>query len=153
MELAYGLGDLSDDRKARDTGGFKVRCPLGQLDRIVDVLGDDDVGVAWPARFREGIDEVCDRPSLLVLQGVEKRRHRRAVEPCAHRPEDVLARRPSAEGPALREVRRTYGIAPVVYQGRSRRSITSPERAVALYATVLLVELLSLVGCVFRSSP
>ena len=142
MERASGLHDLPDDRKAGDRSGREARGPLRQIDRILDVLGDDEVGIARPAAPRERDDEVGDRPSLLGREGVGERRHRRAVEPRAHRPEDVLAGRPSPEGPALREVRRAYRMAPVVLQGWRRRSVAPPERAVALDAAGLLVELL-----------
>src|SRR5919107_284478 len=100
MELTNGLGDLSDDRKTCDPSGFEVRRALGQVDRIVDVPGDDEVGVAWPAAVRQGIDEVRDRPSLLLLQGVDERRHRCAVQSRAQRPENILAGRAPAESPA-----------------------------------------------------
>ena len=142
MERASGLHDLPDDRKAGHASGCEARGPLGKIDRILDVLGDDEVGVAGPVAPRERDDEVRDRPSLLGREGVEERRHGRAVEPRAHRPEDILAGRPSAEGPALREVRRAYRMAPVVLQRWSRRSVAATERAVALDAAGLLVELL-----------
>ena len=120
----------------------KFAAPFRQIDRILDVPGDDEVGIAGPAAPRERVDEVRDRPSLLGLQGFDEPRHRRAVEARAHRPEDVLARRPSTERPALREVRRAYRLAPVVLQGRGRRPVAPAERAVALHAAGLLVELL-----------
>ena len=142
MERASGLHDLPDDRKAGHRSGCEARGPLRQIDRILDVLGDDEVGIARPVAPRERDDEVGDRPSLLGRQGVEERRHGRAVEPRAHRPEDVLAGRASPEGPTLREVRRAYRMAPVVHQGWSRRSVAPTERAVALDAAGLLVELL-----------
>ena len=116
MERASGLHDLSDDRKAGDTSGFEARSALLQIDRIQDVLGDDKVGIARPVAPRERDDEICDRPSLLGLKGIGERRHGRAVEPRAHRPEDILPRRASPEGPTLREVRSAYRMA------RSRRS-------------------------------
>ena len=143
MERASGLHDLSDDRKAGDTSGFEARGALRQIDRILDVLGDDEVGVARPVAARERDDEVRDRPALLGLKGIGERRHRRAVEPRAHRPEDVLAGRASAEGPALREVRGAYRMAQVVLQGWSRRSVAPTERAVALDAASVHVELLA----------
>ena len=102
MERASGLHDLPDDRKAGHRRGGEARGALGKIDRILDVLGDDEVGIAGPVASRERDDEVGDRPSLLGRQRVEERRHRRAVEPRAHRPEDVLAGRASPEGPALR---------------------------------------------------
>ena len=71
------------------------------------------------------------------------RRHRRAVEPGGHRPENVLAGRPSPEGPALREVRRAYRIVQLVDERLSRRSVAPTKRPVALHAAVLHVELLS----------
>ena len=111
MERAAGLHDLPDDRKACDTSRFEARGSLLQIDRILDVLGDDQVGIARPARPGERDDEVCDRPSLLRREGVEERRHRRAVQPRAHRPEDILSGRASPEGPTLREVRRADRIA------------------------------------------
>ena len=46
MERAAGLHDLPDDRKARDTSRFEARGPLRQIDRILNVLGDDEVGIA-----------------------------------------------------------------------------------------------------------
>ena len=46
MERASGLHDLSDDRKAGHGSGREVRGPLRQIDRIQDVLGDDEVGIA-----------------------------------------------------------------------------------------------------------
>ena len=132
--------------------GCEARGSLRQIDRILDVLGDDEVGIARPVAPRERDDEVGDRPSLLGLEGVEERRHGRAVEPRAHRPEDVLAGRPSPEGPALREVRRAYRMAPVVLQGWSRRSVAPTERAVALDAAGLLVELLPELDRLLRGS-
>ena len=105
MERASGLHDLPDDRKAGHGSGGEARGPLGQIDRILDVLGDDEVGIARPVAPRERDDEVRDRPSLLGREGVDERRHGRAVEPRAHRPEDILAgralpgRSSSARGP------------------------------------------------------
>ena len=152
MERASGLHDLPDDGKAGDTSGGEARGPLRQIDRILNVLGDDEVGIARPVAPRERDDEVGDRPSLLGLEGIEERRHGRAVEPRAHRPEDILAGRAAPEGPTLREVRRAYRMAPVVLQGWSRRSVAPTERAVALYAAGLLVELLSELDGLFRGS-
>ena len=86
------------------------------------------------------------------VEGVGERRHRRAVEPRAHRPEDILAGRSSPEGPALREVRRAYRMAPVVHQRWSRRSVAPTERAVALHAAGLLVELLPELDGLFRGA-
>ena len=142
MERAAGLHDLPDDRKARHTSRFEARGPLLQIDRILNVLGDDEVGIARAGGPGERDDEVCDRPSLLGREGVEERRHRRAIQARAHRPEDILAGRASPEGPTLREVRRAYRIAPVVHQGWSRRSVAPTDRPVTLHAAVLLVELL-----------
>ncbi len=142
MERASGLHDLPDDRKASHTGGFEARGSLRQIDRILNVLGDDEVGIGRLFAPERG-DEVCDRPSLLGLEGVEERRHGRPVQPRAHRPEDILAGRTSPEGPALRQVSRADWIAPVVHQGRRRRSVAPTDRAVALDAAVFLVELLS----------
>src|SRR6202008_2210803 len=66
----------------------------------------------------------------------------RAVEPRAHRPEDVLARRPPPEGPRLREIRRADWTVQLVRQGRRRWSVGPAERAVALAAAVVHVEFL-----------
>ena len=121
MERASGLHDLPDDRKAGHRSGCEARGPLGEIDRILDVLGDDEVGIARPVAPRERDDEVGDRPSLLGLEGIEERRHGRAVEPRAHRPEDILAGRASTQGPALREVRRR------VSDGPSRPSGLEPK--------------------------
>ena len=127
----------------RATGAeAKLAAPLVRSIGSCDVLGDDEVGVARPVAPRQRDDEVGDRPSLLGRERVGERRHRRAVEPGAHRPEDVLAGRASAEGPALREVRRADRVAPVVLQRWRRRSVAAAERAVALDAAGLLVELL-----------
>jgi len=142
MEGAPRLRDLSDDRKAGDRSGLKARGPFRQIDLIQGISGDDEVGVSRPAAPRERGDEVGDRPSLLGRQGFLERRHGRAVEPRAHRLENVLAGRASPEGPTLREVRRAYRVAEVVNQRWSRRSVAPTERAVALQAAVLLVELL-----------
>ena len=106
------------------------------------MLGDDEVGVAGPALPRERDDVVGDRPALLRRLRVDESRHRRAVEPRAHRPEDILAGRSSPERPALREVRRTDRMLEVVHQRSSRRSVAATERAVALDAAGLDVELL-----------
>src|SRR4029077_13858933 len=76
------------------------------------------------------------------LEGLEEGRHGRAVEPPAHRPEDILAGRPAPEGPILREVRRADRMAPVVLQGWSRRPVAPTDRTVALDAAGLFVELL-----------
>ena len=141
MERASRLHDLPDDGKAGHRSGGEARGPLGQIDPLRDVLGDDEVGIARSVA-RERDDVVGDRPSLLGRKGLEERRHGRAVQPRAHRPEDVLARRPSPEGPALSEVRRGYVIAPVVLQRRRRRSVAPAERAVALDAAGVDVELL-----------
>ena len=84
------------------------------------------------------------------VRASSERRHRRAVEPRAHRPEDVLAGRPSAEGPGLREVCRAYRMLPVVHQGWSRRSVAATEVAVALYAAGVHVELLPELDRLFR---
>ena len=132
MELASGLGDLSDDREAGDTSGLEARGPFGQIDRIVDVPRNDKVGIAGSLVARQRGDEVGDGPQLFGLQRIHKRWHRRAVQPRAHRPEDVLTGRSAPERPALCEVRRAYRVAPVVLQRRRRRSVTSPERAVTL---------------------
>ena len=136
MERASGLHDLPDDRKAGHGSGGEARGSLGEIDRVEDVLGDDEVGVAGPVAPRERDDEVGDRPALLGLERIGERRHGRAVEPGAHRPEDVLAGRASPEGPALREVRRADRMSPVVRQGWRRRSVAPAERAVALDAAV-----------------
>ena len=152
MEGASRLHDLPDDRKAGHGSRGEARGPLGQIDRLTDVLGHDEVGIARPVAARERDDEVGDRPSLLGRERVEERRHRRAVEPRAHRPEDVLAGRPAAERPALRQVRRADRMAPVVLQGWRRRSVAPAERAVAPCAAGLFVELLAeldrLVRCI-----
>ena len=142
MERASGLDDLPDDRKTSDASGFKIRGPFGEIDGILDLVGDDEIGIARAAASRERVDVVRDRPSLLRRQGVDEPRHRRAVEAGRHRPEDVFARRPAAERPALREVRRAYRLARVVRQGGRRGSVTPAERAVAFDAARLLVELL-----------
>ena len=142
MERAPGLHDLSDDRKAGDRSGLEACGPVLQIDRILDVLGDDEVGIARPVAPREGDDEVCDRPSLLGREAVDERRHRGAVEPRAHCPEDILAGRPSPEGPALREVCRAYRLVQLVHQRWSRRSVAPTEVTVALQAAGLRVELL-----------
>ena len=123
--------------------GCEARGPFRQIDRILDVLGDDEVGIAGPAAPRERVDEVRDRPSLLGLEGiVEEPRHGRAVEPRADRPEDILAGRASPEGPTLREVRRADRMSPVVRERWRRRPVAPAERAVALDAAGLFVELL-----------
>ena len=132
MERAPRLHDLSDDRKAGRRRGCEARGPPGKVDRMVNVLGDDEVGVARPAAPRERDDEVSDRPSLLVREAVGERRHRRAVEPCAHRPEDILAGRPSPEGPALREVCCAYRLPQFIHQRWGRRSVAPTEVTVAL---------------------
>ena len=142
MERASGLHDLSDDRKAGDRSGGEYRGPFRQIDRILDVLGDDEVGIPRSVAPRQRVDEVRDRPSFLGLEGVDERRHGRAVQPGAHRPEDVLAGRASAERPALGEVRRADRIAPVVLQRWRGRSVAPAERAVALDAAGVDVELL-----------
>ena len=142
MERASRLHDLPDDREAGHRRGGEARGPLRQIDRILDVLGDDEVGIAGPVATRKRGDEVRDRPSLFGREGIGERRHGRAVESRGHRPEDVLAGRPSPEGPALREVRRAYRMAPVVFQGWSGRSVAPTERTVTLYAAGLFVELL-----------
>ena len=72
MERASRLHDLPDDRKARHRSGREARGPFRQIDRILDVLGDDEVGIARPVAPRERDDEVGDRPSLLGLEGVER---------------------------------------------------------------------------------
>ena len=123
MERASRLHDLPDDRKARHRCGGEARGPLRQIDLLRDVLGDDEVGIARSVGARERDDEVGDRPSLLGREGVvEERRHGRAVQPRAHRPEDVLAGRPSPEGPALSEVCRRG------WDGPSRPSVLAPKR-------------------------
>ena len=142
MERARLLHDLSDDRKAGDRSGREECGPLRQIDRIQGGLGDDEVGIARLAAPRERDDEVGDRPSLLGREAVGERRHRRAVEPRAHRPEDVLACRPAPEGPGVREVGRADRLAEVVRQRRRRRSVAQTEVAVALQAAGLLVQLL-----------
>ena len=58
-------------KRATASGG-EARGPLRQIDRILDVLGDDEVGIAGPVAPRERDDEVRDRPSLLGLEGVER---------------------------------------------------------------------------------
>ena len=122
--------------------GREVRRPLGQIDRIQHLPGDDEVGIA-SGLAREGGDEVGDRPLLIGLQGVvAEPRHRCAVEPGRHRPVDVLARRSSTERPALREIRRAYRLTKVVDQGWRRRSIAAAERAVAFDAAGFHVEFL-----------
>ena len=143
MERASGLRDLSEDRKAGDRSGFEARRPLRQIDRILDGLGDDEVGIARPVGPRQRDDEVRDRPSLLGREAVGERRHRRAVEPRGHRPEDILAGRSSPEGPALREVGRAYRLPQFVRQRWSRRSVAPTQVTVALYAAGLHVKLLS----------
>ena len=142
MKRASGLRDLSDDRKAGDRSGFEARSPLRQIDRILDGLRDDEIGIARLGAPRERDDEVRDRPSLLGREAVGERRHRRAVEPRGHRPEDILAGRPSPEGPGLREVCRAYRLPEVVHQRWSRRSVAPTEVTVALQAAGLHVELL-----------
>ena len=143
MERTSGLRDLSEDRKAGDRSGFEARRPLRQIDRILDGLRDDEVGIARPVAPRERDDEVRDRPSLLGREAVGERRHRRAVEPRGHRPEDILAGRPSPEGPALREVGCAYRLPQFVRQRWSRRSVAPTEVTVALQAAGLRVKLLS----------
>ena len=128
MERASGLHDLPDDRKAGHRSGCEARGPLGQIDRILDVLGDDEVGIARPVAPRERDDEIGDRPSLLGREGVEERRHGRAVEPRAHRPEDILAGRASPQGPALREVRRRVSDGPSRPSGLEPK-VRRPDRA------------------------
>ena len=91
MERASRLHDLPDDGEAGHGSGGEARGALRQVDPLLHVLGDDEVGIAGSAAARERVDEVGDRPSLLGRQGLEKRRHGRAVQPRAHRPEDVLA--------------------------------------------------------------
>src|SRR5688572_17693995 len=142
MELAYRFHDLADDRETGDGSRLEARDALLQIDRIKDVLGNDQVGIRGSIGPRERDDEVRDRPSLLDRQAVRERRHRRAVEPGAHRPEDILACRPGPEGPALREVCGAYRISQVVRQCWSRRSIAPAEVAVALQAAGLHVKLL-----------
>ena len=46
MERAPGLHDLSDERKVSHASGLEARGALLQIDRLRDVLGDDEVGVA-----------------------------------------------------------------------------------------------------------
>ena len=142
MERAPGLHDLSDERKASHASGLEARGALLQIDRLRDVLGDDEVGVARRLASRQRGDEVGDRPAFLGLEGIGERRHRRAVQPRAHRPEDVLAGRPAPEGPALREVCGADRIARVVFQRWRRRAVAPAERAVALDAAAVHVELL-----------
>ena len=152
MKRASWLRDLSDDRKAGDRSGFEARSPLRQIDRILDGLRDDEIGIARPVAPRERDDEVRDRPSLLGREAVGERRHRRAVEPRGHRPEDILAGRPSPEGPALREVCRAYRLPQVVRQRWSRRSVAPTEVTVALQAAGLRVELLPELNRLLRGS-
>ena len=116
--------------KRADRRGREARGPLREVDRILDVPGDDEVGVAGT-----GVSESEAMKSVIAhrcsgLSASSERRHRRAVQPGAHRPEDVLARRSAAEGPALREVRRRgsggpsrpSGLAPTVrHRGRACR--------------------------------
>src|SRR4029434_8195302 len=87
-------------------------------------------------------DEVCNRPPWLRHQRIGERRHRRAVESRTHRPEDVLAFWPSAEGPGLREVCRANRVVQLVDERRSRRSVSPTERAVALDAAIVHIEFL-----------
>ncbi len=117
MERASGLHDLPDDGKTGRRRGCEARGSFGKVDRIQNVPGDDQVRIGGPLLTRERDDVVGDRPALLGRLGVDEPRHRRAVEPRAHRPEDILAGRASPEGPALREVRRADLNPPVVHQG------------------------------------
>ena len=107
-------------------------------------LGDDQVRIAWPVGSRQRDDVVGDRPSLLGREAVDEGRHRRAVEPRAHRPEDVLAGRPAAEGPALGEIGSANRMVEIVLQRRRRRSVSASERPVAAGAPGVLVQLLPL---------
>src|SRR5688572_23391558 len=143
MKRASGLRDLSNDRKAGDRSGLKARSALRQVDRILNGLGDNEVGIARPVAPRERVYIVRNRPSLLCREAVDKRRHWRAVEPGGHRPEDILAGRSSSEGPALREVCCPYWLAEVVRQRRGRRAVAPTEVAVALQSAGFLVELLA----------
>ena len=152
MERASRLHDLPDDGKAGRRSGREARGSLRQIDPLPHVLGDDEVGIARSVAARERDDEVGDRPSLLGRQRLEERRHRRPVQPRAHRPEDVLAGRPSPEGPALSEVRRAYGMAPVVLQRWRRGSVAPAEIAVALDAAAVDVELLPQLDGLVRGS-
>src|SRR5262245_47029305 len=142
MKRPSGFHNLPNDRKARDRRGFEALRSIFQIDRIVDVLGDDEVRIARAVAISKRDDEVSDRPSLLRGEAVGERRHRRAVEPSAHRPEDILARRPTPEGPALREIGRAYRMPELVHQRWRRRSVAPTEVAVALQAACLGVELL-----------
>ena len=65
MELAHGLGDLPDDRKASLRSGRETRRALCEIDLIVDVPGDDEIGIAGPVAPRQRDDEVRDGPPLL----------------------------------------------------------------------------------------
>src|SRR5262245_19195230 len=143
MKRATGFRNLPEDREARDRSGFEARSPLRQIDWIQDRLGDDEVGIARTVRPRERDDVVRNRPSLLRGQRVSERRHRRAVEPRAHRPEDIFAGRSSPECPTLREIRRAYRPHEVVCQRWSRRAVAPTEVTVALYAAGFHVKLLS----------
>ena len=116
MELASGLHDLSDDRKAGHRSGLEARGALRQIDRIQDVLGDDEVGIAGPrSSEREAMKSViahrCSGGKASANEGIGV-----PLSPVRHRPEDILAGRSSPEGPALREVRRAYRMAEVVRQ-------------------------------------
>ena len=152
MKRASWLRDLSDDRKPGDRSGFEARSPLRQIDRILDELRDDQIRVARSVASRERDDVVRNRPSLLGREAVDERRHRRAVEPRGHRPEEILAGRPSPECPALREVCRAYRLPQVVRQRWSRGSVAATEVTVALQAADLGVELLPELNRLLRGS-
>ena len=142
MKLAPRLHDLSDDRKPGHWSGGEVRGALRQIDRVQNVLGDDEVLIGGSVAAGERRDVVGDRPALLGRQGFGERRHRRSVEPRGHRPENVLARRPSSEGPGLCEVCRADRLPQLVHQRWSRSAIAPTEVTVALDAAGVHVKLL-----------
>ena len=142
MERASGLHDLPDDRKAGHSGGGEARGALGKIDGILDVLGDDEVGIAGPvAPPRETMKSVIAHR----CSGVRASRNDGMGVPLS--PVLMVRKISSRDDPPrkvqrLREVGRPYRMSPVVHQGRSRRSVAATDRAVALDAAVLLVELL-----------
>ena len=146
----HGSGGRMNERPGsvicpRMGSGRRGRCeagsPLRQVDLLLDRLGDDEIGIAGPVAPRERDDIVRYRPSLLGREAVGERRHRRAVHPRGHRPEDVFARRPSPEGPALREVCRAYRLTQIVGQRWRRGPVSAAQVTVALQAAGLRVEL------------
>ena len=126
-----------------DRSGCEAGSTFREIDLIRNVLGDDQVRVSRSVFSRQRDDEVSDSPSLLGRERIGKRRHGRAVEPGAHRPEDVLASRAAAERPVLRQVCRADGMVPVVFQSWSRRTIATTEGAVTLDAAGVHEKLLA----------